>query len=182
MKASGRWLWALPVLLVVGIVLIADSLWFDDPGDGARSAPTGAPSPTSVISSPTASPSAEATAPSPTPPTPTPTTTSTAAPTVSPATEKWSFCKHVSEVDDLRRAALRGTKPARALVEQAEELEAHLTAHELGQLNDVVGRLKRAILDAGERYPSDFEVQGWADALDLVSTTAEVRLGCKASR
>jgi hypothetical protein len=180
-KASGRWLWALPVLLVVGIVLIADSLWFDDP-DETRSAPTEAPSPTSVVSSPTASPSAEATAPSPTPSTPTPTATPTASPTASPATEKWSFCKHVSEVDDLRRAVLRGTKPPRALVQQAEELEAHLTAPELDHLNDVVGRLKRAILDAGERYPSDFEVQGWAEALDLVSTTAEVRLGCKASR
>jgi hypothetical protein len=93
--------------------------------------------------------------------------------------ERWSFCKNISDVENLRRAALTGTKPPRALVAQAEELEAHLTDPRLDDLKDVVGRLRRAILDAEDRYPTDFEVQGWAEALVLVSTTAQVQLGCR---
>lgn len=177
-RPSGRWLWALPVLFVVGIVLIADSLWFADPADEARSAPTGAPSPTPVDPSPTASPTADAAA-APSITSPSPTVAPTTSPTVSPAPERWSFCTNVSVVEDLRGAVLRGTKRARALVRQAEELEAHLVDPRLDDLKDLVGRLRRAIEDADEGYASDFEVQGWAEALELVSTTAQVQLGCK---
>lgn len=178
MRPSGRWLWTLPVLFVVGIVLIADSLWFADPADEARSAPTGAPSPTSLGPSPTASPTADPT-PSPSITSPTPTVAPTTSSTVSPTPERWSFCKNVSDVDDLRRAVLRGTKRARALVREAEELEAHLVDPRLDDLKDLVGRIRRAIEDADEDYASDFEAQGWAEALELVSTTAQVQLGCK---
>lgn len=174
MRPSGRWLWTLPVLFVVGIVLIADSLWFADPADEARSAPTDPPTPTFVGPSPTASPTA-----SPSITSPTPTVAPTTSPSVSPAPERWFFCKNVSDVEDLRGAVLRGTKRARALVRQAEELEAHLVDPRLDDLKDLVGRLRRAIEDADEDYASDFEVQGWAEALVLVSTTAQVQLGCK---
>lgn len=184
MKASGRWLWALPVLFLVGVVLIADSLWFDDPADEARSTPSRAPSPTSVIPSPTPSSTADGSTASPSTasPTSTPTVVPTSSPTVAPSPERWSFCRNVSDVDDLRRAVLRGTAAPQALVRQAEELEAHLTDPRLDDLKDVVGRLRRAILDAEEDYVTDFEVRGWAEALELVSTTAQVQLGCKGAR
>lgn len=170
------------MLFVVGIVLIADSLWFADPADEARSAPTGASSPTSVdpstTASPNASPTADAAA-SPSITSPTPTVPPKKSPTVSPTPQRWSFCTNVSDVDDLRRAVLRATKRARALIRQAEELEAHLVDPRLDDLKDLVGRLRRAIEDADEDYASDFEVQGWAEALELVSTTAQVQLDCK---
>ncbi|HET9725005.1 MAG TPA: hypothetical protein VFR44_14350 [Actinomycetota bacterium] len=167
----------LPVLFVVGVVLIADALWFDDPVNEARPVPT-RPSPSPAIPTPTASSTAPPSSPSATAGTSTP----TAVPTSSHSPERWSFCKNVSDVEDLRRAVLRGTRPPRGLVEQAEELEAHLTDPRLDDLKDVVGRLRRAILDADAEYPSDFEVQGWAEALELVSTTAQVQLGCRGGR
>jgi hypothetical protein len=168
--------------LVAGVALIADALWFSGSENGVRSSPAGAPSPTPVISTPIASPTADATPISPTLAMPTPSVDPTASPTASPRSGRWSFCRHVSDVADLRHAVLRGTKPPRALVEQAEALEAHLTDPALDDLKDIVGRLRRAILDAGGEYPSDFEVQGWAEALELVSTTAQVQLDCKGER
>lgn len=165
----------------MGVVLIADALWFDDPAVQGRAVPTRAPSPTSVVPSPTPSPTADVptASPSTAPPTSTPTVAPTASPPVASGPERWSFCRNVLDVDDLRRAVLRGTRPPQALVRQAEELEAYLTDPRLDDLKDVVGRLRRAILDAEEDYATDFEVRGWAEALELVSTTAQVQLGCK---
>jgi hypothetical protein len=83
---------------------------------------------------------------------PTPSVDPTASPTASPRPERWSFCRHVSDVGDLRHAVLRGTKPPRALVEQAEALEARLTDPALDDLEGHRRRLRRAILDAGGEH------------------------------
>ncbi|HEU4354565.1 MAG TPA: hypothetical protein VFT27_03170 [Actinomycetota bacterium] len=182
MRASERWLWVLPVLFVVGVFLIADALWFGDGSDQVRSTPTRIPSPVATPASPTPSPTSDGGAPSPTMATLTPTADATASSTAGPTRERWSFCRDASDVDDLRRAVLRGTKSPRAIVAQAEELEAHLSDPRLDDLKDIVGRLRRAVFDADVGYATDFEVRGWAEALDLVSTTALVQLDCRASR